>query len=146
MQIEIVKLRENAIIPTYGTELAAGADLYAAIDNSIKIDPHGTEMVPTGIALSIPEGYFGGVYARSGLSSKEGLRPANCVGVVDADYTGEIMVAVHNDCDGTYKVISPGQRIAQLVIQPYLKADFELVEALEETDRGAGGFGSTGTN
>ena len=102
-------------------------------------------MVHTGIAVSIPHGYFGGVYARSGLSTREGLRPANCVGVVDEDYIGEVMVALHNDTDQVKK-IEHGERIAQLVIQPYEAAIFEVVDELVNTDRGAGGFGSTGSN
>ena len=144
VEIEIMKLDEGAILPTYGSAQAAGADLYACIpDDSIEVPPNGTRMIGTGIAISLPDGYFGGVYARSGLSSEEGLRPANCVGVVDADYTGEVIVALHND-SRVYRKIKHGQRIAQLVVQPYVTADWKEVSSLDETERGTGGFGSTG--
>lgn len=105
--------------------------------------PHETKMIGTGVALAVPEGYFGGVFARSGLSAKEGLRPANCTGVVDADYRGEVKVALHND-SGEERVVAPGQKIAQLVIMPFLSVEFEEVADLDETERGQGGFGSTG--
>ena len=146
INVPLKKFHDDAIIPTYGSAGAAGADLYAyAPEVPIQINPHCTEMVHTGIAVSIPHGYFGGVYARSGLSTREGLRPANCVGVVDEDYIGEVMVALHNDTDQVKK-IEHGERIAQLVIQPYEAAIFEVVDELVNTDRGAGGFGSTGSN
>lgn len=105
--------------------------------------PHETKMIGTGVALAVPEGYFGGVFARSGLSAKEGLRPANCTGVVDADYRGEVKVALHND-SGEERVVAPGQKIAQLVIMPFISVEFEEVADLDETERGQGGFGSTG--
>ena len=133
--INIKKLDEKAVIPTYGSEYAAGADLYACLDEAM--------MVHTGIAMEIPEGFAGLVYARSGLASKKGLAPANKVGVVDADYRGEIMVALHNH--GTQsQTVEPEERIAQLVIAPYIVGAFHQVDELSDTVRGAGGFGSTG--
>ena len=145
MQIQVKKLRENAVLPRRGSAFAAGYDLYAAPADGkpVEIAPHTTAMVGTGLAVAIPEGYFGGVFARSGLASKQGLRPANCVGVIDADYRGECTVALHNDTDET-RTIRPGDRIAQLVILPFLAAEFEESETLSETERAAGGFGSTG--
>ena len=145
MQIQVRKLRENAVLPHRGSAFAAGYDLYAAPEDVdvIEIAPHATAMVGTGLAVAIPEGYFGGVFARSGLASKQGLRPANCVGVIDSDYRGECTVALHNDTDEP-RVIRSGDRIAQLVILPFLAAEFEEAETLPETERGAGGFGSTG--
>lgn len=145
MHIQIQKLRESARLPHRGSAFAAGYDLYAAPADGqpIEIAPHTTAMVGTGLAVAIPEGYFGGVFARSGLASKQGLRPANCVGVIDADYRGECTVALHNDTDAP-RTIQPGDRIAQLVILPFLAAEFEQTQALPETERGTGGFGSTG--
>lgn len=141
--IKLKKLNENAIIPTYGSEFSAGADLYACIDENIKIEPGMTVLVKTGLSMEIPVGYAGLIYARSGLATKKGLAPANKVGVIDSDYRGEIMVALHNHSKET-QVIEPKERIAQLVITPFLKGVFEEVESLEETVRGTGGFGSTG--
>ena len=145
MQIQVKKLRESARLPHRGSAFAAGYDLYAAPKdgNPIEIAPHTTAMVGTGLAVAIPEGYFGGVFARSGLASRQGLRPANCVGVIDADYRGECTVALHNDTDEK-RTIQPGDRIAQLVILPFLAAEFDETDTLPETERGAGGFGSTG--
>jgi len=143
-KINIKKVRENAKIPTYGTEYAAGADLYACIDNEEVFNPGETKLIPTGISLAIPTGYVGLVYARSGLASKRGLAPANKVGVIDSDYRGEIFVALHNHSNDK-KTIEKEERIAQIVITPYLKADFIEKENLDETERGKGGFGSTGT-
>ena len=143
MQVKIKKLDEKAIIPTYGTEYSAGADLYAISDTDVTILPHETTLVHTGLAVEIPEGYAGLIYARSGLASKRSLAPANKVGVIDADYRGEVMVALHNHSDKP-QTISGGERIAQLVIAPFLKAEFELADELSDTTRGAGGFGSTG--
>ena len=142
--INIKKLTPKAIIPTYGSEFAAGADLYACLDEPLTIEPSKTILVHTGIALEVPVGYAGLIYARSGLASKKGLAPANKVGVVDADYRGEVMVALHNHSDQS-ATIEPGERIAQFVIAPYLTAIFNEVEELNETVRGEGGFGSTGT-
>ena len=144
-KIKIKKLNENAIIPTHGSEYAAGYDLYACIDETIAIQPHTTEKIHIGLAIEIPHGYFGAIFARSGLATKEGLRPANCVGVCDSDYRGEYIVALHNDTNSV-KNIAPNDRIAQLVVMPYLPIEFEEVDELSDTKRGNGGFGSTGNN
>ena len=141
--VNIKQLNDNAVIPTYGTEYAAGADLYACMEEAVTINPGETYFVKTGIAMEIPEGYAGLVYARSGLACKKGLAPANKVGVIDSDYRGEIMVALHNHSNVPVSVES-GERIAQLVITPYITAVFNQVEELEDTERGEGGFGSTG--
>ncbi len=143
MKINIKKLNENAVIPTRGSNGAAGYDLYACISEPYDIAPHGTVKIGTGLAIEIPHGYFGGIFARSGLATKKGLRPANCTGVCDEDYIGEYIVALHNDTDEMMS-IEPGERIAQLVILPYLAVEFNEVDELTETDRGANGFGSTG--
>lgn len=143
MEIQIKKLTETAKIPERGSVMAAGYDLFADGTENITIKPHSTVMIGTGVAMAIPEGYFGGIYARSGLSAKEGLRPANCTGVVDADYRGEIKVALHND-SVEERIVVPGQKVAQMVIQPFLGVVFTEVEKLDDTDRGQGGFGSTG--
>lgn len=141
--VKIKKLNENAIVPTYGSEFAAGADLYACLDESITIESGETKFVHTGIAMEIPLGYAGLVHARSGLASKRGLAPANKVGVIDCDYRGEIMVALHNHGKEA-QTIEHGERVAQLLIMPYITADFDVVDELSETVRGSGGFGSTG--
>ena len=143
MKVNIKKLTSDAVIPTYGSEFSAGADLYACTEEAITIMPNETKLIKTGISLEIPEGYAGLIYARSGLASKKGLAPANKVGVVDADYRGEVMVALHNHSSAS-ATVEPKERIAQLVIAPFLKADFNEVEELTDTVRGAGGFGSTG--
>ena len=144
MEIKIKKLRDNAILPSRGSAAAAGYDLYACTsDSEVTIPPHATVKIGTGLAIAVPEGYFGAIFARSGLAAKEGLRPANCVGVADSDYRGEYIVALHNDTD-LPKTVKCGERIAQLVIMPYLSVEFDEVDELDETDRGAGGFGSTG--
>ena len=140
--VKIKKLRDNAIVPTYGTEFSAGADVYALCDGEITVEPNQTLLIHTGIALAIPEGFVGLIYARSGLASKKGLAPANKVGVIDSDYRGEIMVALHNHSDAPATVCD-GDRIAQLVIAPYYTAMFEE-DTLDGTERGEGGFGSTG--
>lgn len=142
--MNIKKLNPNAIIPTYGSECAAGADLYACIESPVTIEPGQTVFISTGLAMEIPEGYAGFVYARSGLSCKRGLAPANKVGVVDADYRGEITVALHNH-SGEPKTIEVNERIAQIVIAPFVHVAFDEVDELSDTVRGAGGFGSTGT-
>ena len=142
-EMNIKKLNENATVPTYGSSFAAGADLYACEGGDIVIEAGQTRLVHTGIAMEIPEGMVGLIYARSGLASKRGLAPANKVGVVDPDYRGEWMVALHNHTD-TEQTVAGGERIAQMVITPYVQAEFCLVDELTETDRGAGGFGSTG--
>ncbi|MCR4653222.1 MAG: dUTP diphosphatase [Eubacterium sp.] len=143
MKINVKKLIPTAKLPTRGSEYAAGYDLYAALEETVVIAPHQTVMVSTGLAMEIPEGYFGAIFARSGLASKEGLRPANCVGVVDADYRGPFMIAVHNDSE-TERKVEPEERIAQLVVMPFLPVEFNTVDELAETVRGEGGFGSTG--
>lgn len=142
-KVNIKKLSQNAMIPTYGSEFSAGADLYACLDEEVEIRPGETFLVKTGIAMEIPKGYAGLIYARSGLATKRGLAPANKVGVVDADYRGEIMVALHNHSN-QIQSIAPGERVAQMVIAPFLTAQFMEVEELEDTERGEGGFGSTG--
>lgn len=142
--ISVKKLKENAILPTYGSEFAAGADLYACLEEAVTIEPHQTKLIPTGLAMEIPLGWAGLIYARSGLATKRNLAPANKVGVVDPDYRGEIMVSLHNH--GTEpQTVEAGERIAQLVLTPYLTARFLETEELSETVRGTGGFGSTGT-
>lgn len=145
LPMNIKKLKENATIPTYGSANAAGADLYACLDASITIEAGETVLVPTGLAMALPEGYAGLIYARSGLASKRGLAPANKVGVIDSDYRGEVMVALHNHSK-IAATIEPKERIAQLVITPYIAANFDVVDELDDTARGAGGFGSTGTH
>lgn len=143
MKINIKKLNERAIVPTYGSQYAAGADLYACIGEDVTVGPHETVLIPAGIALELPLGYAGLIYARSGLATKKGLAPANKVGVVDCDYRGEVKVSLHNHSNIPQKV-SAGERIAQLVITPYITAEFVVADELSETGRGAGGFGSTG--
>ena len=143
-KINVKKLNENAILPTYGSEFAAGADLYACLDKDLIIAPGETVMVGTGLAMEIPVGYAGLIYARSGLASKRGLAPANKVGVVDSDYRGEFIVALHNHSE-TVQTIAKGERIAQLVIAPVIQAQFIETDELIETKRGSGGFCSTGT-
>lgn len=141
--IQVKKLDPRALLPTYGSEQAAGADLYAVTDGPVEIAPGETVMIHTGLALAVPEGYAGLVFARSGLASRKGLAPANKVGVVDADYRGEVMVALHNH-GKIPQTIDCGERIAQLVITPFLTGLFEETQELDDTGRGAGGFGSTG--
>ncbi len=131
-------------MPTYGSEYAAGADLYACIEGEVTVNPHETAVIPTGLALELPVGYAGLIYARSGLATKRGLAPSNKVGVIDCDYRGEVKVALHNH-SATPQTVAAGERIAQLVITPYITACFEVCDELSETVRGAGGFGSTGS-
>lgn len=142
--INIKKLDPNAKIPSFGSEFAAGFDLYACNTDNITIPAGETVLIHTGLAMEIPVGYGGFVYARSGLATKKGLAPANKVGVIDADYRGEIMVALHNQSKEDQQ-IAAGERIAQMVIAPFLKVEFNQVEELQETQRGSGGFGSTGS-
>lgn len=142
-KIAVKKLNERAVLPTYGSVFSAGADLYATEETPVTFLPHETKLIHTGLAMEIPEGYAGLIYARSGLATKRSLAPANKVGVVDSDYRGEIMVALHNHSE-TPQTIEAGERIAQLVIAPFLKAEFEETDELSETVRGEGGFGSTG--
>ena len=141
--IKVKKLNDLAKLPTAGSKYAAGYDLYAATDCTIQINPHSTVKVGTGLAMELPEGYFGAIFARSGLATKKGLRPANCVGVCDEDYRGEYIVALHNDTDEMME-IEPGERIAQLILLPYQTMEFEVVDELSDTERGDGGFGHTG--
>lgn len=141
MEIKIKKLYEDSRIPTRGSEYAAGYDLYAHEGATIK--PHETAKIGTGVAIQPPKDTFGAVFARSGLAAKQGLRPANCVGVCDYDYTGEYIVALHNDSNEE-RTIEAGERIGQVVFIPYVDVSFVEVDELEATDRGDGGFGSTG--
>lgn len=144
MKMKIKKMSDSATIPTRGSDQAAGYDLYACLESSeLVIPPHCTKLVKTGIAVEIPNGYFGGLYPRSGIALKKGLRPGNCVGVIDSDYRGEIGVALHNDTDIS-QTIHSSERIAQLIIQPYVVMEFEVVNELSDTERGSGGFGHTG--
>ena len=144
MQLQVKKLRPEAKLPTRGSEQAAGYDLYACMDCEVQeIPPHTTVRIPTGLCVAVPDGYFAAVFARSGLATKDGLRPANCVGVCDSDYRGEYLIMLHNDTD-TVKTVRNGDRVAQMVVLPYLPVSFVEVEELSETRRGAGGFGSTG--
>lgn len=139
------KLRAEAKLPVHGSQYAAGYDLCACLegDGALVIPPHSTAKLPTGLAFALPEGTFGAIFARSGLAAKQSLRPANCVGVIDSDYRGECIVALHND-SGEARVVRSGERVAQLVLLPFLPMEFEETDALPDTARGAGGFGSTG--
>lgn len=141
--LRIKKLRDNAQMPTYGSEYAAGADMYAAIDEAVTIQPGETKFIPTGLAFEIPEGYAGFIYARSGLACKKGIAPANKVGVVDADYRGEVMVALHNH-GLVSQTVEAGERIAQMIIAPFVAVNYVFADELDDTVRGEGGFGSTG--
>jgi dUTP pyrophosphatase len=143
MKIDIKKLNEKALLPTRGSEQAAGWDLYSNNVEAVNVEAHATVMIGTGLSIAIPDGYFGAVYARSGLATKQGLRPANCVGVIDSDYRGEIIVPLHNDTNDR-KTINPNERIAQIVVMPYLAVEFDEKDILDETQRGSNGFGSTG--
>lgn len=146
IDVKYKKLYDDSKVPTYGSEDAAGADLYAHLDGlQVRIEPHTTVKIGSGMSFELPKGYAGYIFARSGLATKRGLRPANCVGVCDSDYTGEYIVAVHNDTDEV-QVINHNDRIAQVVFMPVCQANFIEVEELTETERGSGGFGSTGTN
>lgn len=142
-KINVKRLREGAQMPTYGTEYAAGADLYACLDAAVTIEPGETVAIPTGIAMELPIGTAGLVFARSGLSTKRGLAPANKVGVIDADYRGEIKVMLLNHGKAPQR-IAPGERVAQILVVPVFTPGFQEVEALSDTVRGIGGFGSTG--
>ena len=144
VKVNLKKLDKNAHAPTYGAEFAAGADLYALTGGeTVRVKPGETKMIHTGIAVEIPEGYAGLVYARSGIATKRGLAPANKVGVIDSDYRGEVMVSLHNHSNEEQE-ITDGERIAQLVIAPFLAAEFTECDELTDTQRGEGGFGSTG--
>ena len=144
MIVKVKKLDDRAILPTYGSAYAAGADLYALIEGeSLTIGAGETVLVRTGLSVEIPEGYVGLIYARSGLATKRGLAPANKVGVIDSDYRGEVKIALFNQ-SGEEQIVSAGERVAQLVIAPYLAVEYEEAEELSSTVRGEGGFGSTG--
>ena len=143
MDVRFKRLNGLAKIPTRGSKFSAGYDLYAATDHDIQIPPHSTVKIGTGLAMEIPTGWFGAVFPRSGIATKRGLRPANCVPVIDCDYRGEWLIPLHNDSNETMTV-QAGERIAQLVILPYQDIDFKEVNELRDTDRGMGGFGSTG--
>ena len=142
--VKFKKLNENAIVPKYGTQDAACADLYACVDDDASIQPGETKLIKTGIAMAIPQGLGGFIFARSGLATKQGLAPANKVGVIDSDYRGEIMVALHNH-SSEVRTVANGDRIAQIGFMPYVSALFVETNELDDTERGAGGFGSTGT-
>ena len=142
-KMKIKKLNERAVTPTYGSKFSAGADLYACEGKEIVIEAGETKLIHTGIAMEIPNGYVGLIYARSGLATKRGLAPANKVGVIDSDYRGEIMVALYNQSSAT-QTVADGERIAQIVFTPYASAEFLMVDSLDDTERGEGGFGSTG--
>ena len=143
MQIAVKKLRQSAKLPTFGSKEAAGADLYACLEECVTIEPGGTAFIPTGLAMELPQGYVGLIYARSGLACKRGLAPANKVGVIDSDYRGEFIVALHNH-GAQPQTISDGERIAQLVVAPILLPEYVETATLSDTQRGQGGFGSTG--
>lgn len=144
MNIRLKRLRPNAVLPAYGTPGSAGADLSVCLDAPVTLQPGETRLLPLGWAIEIPEGYVGLVYARSGMASRRGLAPANKVGVVDSDFRGELMAAMHNHSNEP-QTIEPGERVLQLVITPYVQGVFEEADALSDTSRGAGGWGSTGT-
>lgn len=144
MKINFKKLDARATVPMYGTRFSAGADLRAVLDAPVTIKPGESVLIHTGIATAIPEGFVGLVYARSGIACKRGLAPSNKVGVIDADYRGEIMVSLHNHST-VEQTIAPNERIAQMVITPFIQCEYEEVNDLDDTERGAGGFGSTGT-
>lgn len=143
INVNIKKLNDNAKIPTRGSEYAAGYDLYACVNEPVVIYPHETVKIGTGIAIEIPDGFFGAIFPRSGLATKRGLRLSNCVGVCDSDYRGEYIVALHNDTN-IPQAIEPNERMAQLVVMPYLPVKFTEVDELSDTERGSCGFGSTG--
>lgn len=142
-KVGVKKLRPGAVLPSFGSREAAGADLYACLEESVAIAPGKTVFIPTGLAMALPMGYVGLVYARSGLACKQGLAPANKVGVIDSDYRGEFMIALHNHGSET-RIVANGDRIAQLVVTPVIQPVYFETDTLDETDRGTGGFGSTG--
>ena len=143
LNLKLKRVSEHAVLPKCGSEKSAGYDLYAATNTELHIPPHKTVLVPTGWQMEFPEGYFGAIFARSGIATKQGLRPANCVGVCDEDYRGEVKVALHNDTDEP-QTIAPQERVAQLVLLPYQTISISEVDELSDTSRGEGGFGSTG--
>ncbi len=143
VKVKIKKLNTLAKLPTRGSKYAAGYDLYAATDYIIDIAPHSTVKIGTGLSFELPPGTFAAIFARSGIATKRGLRPANCTGIIDADYRGEVIVALHNDTD-EIQSIEPGERIAQMILLPFIEMNFEEVDKLSDTNRGNGGFGSSG--
>lgn len=143
--VYFVKLKEEAVVPKAGSEKAAGYDLYACINEPVEIAPHTTVKIGTGLSFELPDGTFGAIVARSGLATKQGLRPANCIGICDSDYRGEYIIALHNDSNEK-QLVNPKDRIAQLIIMPYISVNFIETDNLSKTDRGEGGFGSTGKN
>lgn len=144
LPIEIKKLDPKAKMPEHGSAAAAGYDVFACLDEPIQLWPHETVKISTGLSIAVPDGYWAGVFARSGLATKEGLRPSNCVGVIDSDYRGPVIVALHNDSSFT-RTIHPNEKIAQLIIMPFVYWDIQEVDKLSDTERGANGFGSTGS-
>ena len=144
-EVYVKLLKDNAILPKQGSSMAAGYDLYAAIEEDIDIQPGTAAKIGTGLAITPPQGYFGAIFARSGLALKNGLRPANCIGACDWDYTGEYIVPLYNDSQ-EIQTIHCGDRIAQLIFLPYIQVNFIITDDLKATDRGDGGFGSTGIN
>ena len=143
MKIKVKKVSPTAVIPTHGSCNAAGYDLYADLAADLQSAPHATVTVDTGLQFELPEGYFAGIFARSGLATREGLRPAHCVGVCDSDYRGNYLIALHNDSDQV-RTVTVHEKIAQMIVMPYLPLEFEEVSELSDTVRGEGGFGSTG--
>lgn len=141
--MRVMRIDERAIMPTRGSAEAAGWDLYALCDKPITIRPKETEIIHTGLVFEVPQGYWAGIYARSGLATKRGLRPSNCTGVIDSDYRGEVLVALYNDSDDP-QVVWHGDRIAQAIVSPYYTVQIEEVTEVSKTKRGTGGFGSTG--
>ena len=141
--MKVKRLNEYAVIPTRGSEYAAGYDLYAASPVSIYIKPHTTVKIGTGLSVELPDNTFAAIFARSGIATKRGLRPSNCVGAIDSDYRGQIIVALHNDTD-QIQSIEPGERIAQMILLPFIQMDFIESEDLSDTERGTGGFGNSG--
>ena len=143
MKVRVNKVSSTAVLPSRGSSSAAGYDLYADLPEEIQIRPHETVTVDTGLQFELPEGYFAGIFARSGIAAREGLRPANCVGICDSDYRGNYMVALHNDSNEV-RTVKVHEKIAQMIVMPYMMLEFEEAEELSTTARGDGGFGSTG--
>ena len=143
MKIKVKRVSPTAVLPSHGSSLAAGYDLYADIPEECRIAPHETKVIDTGLQFELPDGYFAGIFARSGIATREGLRPANCVGICDSDYRGNYMVAIHNDSEEV-RTVTVHEKIAQMIVMPYLPLEFEETEDLSDTARGEGGFGSTG--
>ena len=143
MKIKVKRVSPTAVLPSHGSSLAAGYDLYADISEECRIAPHETKVIDTGLQFELPDGYFAGIFARSGIATREGLRPANCVGICDSDYRGNYMVPIHNDSEEV-RTVTVHEKIAQMIVMPYLPLEFEETEDLSDTVRGEGGFGSTG--